>query len=295
MNFLNKTHIKYLKKQYGNYSNSKKAFSMIEIMVVLVVMALAIGITIPALSNVSRFKAKAEIGKFNAFLSKMFMKSIRKNLYIRIVVDFDSNSYYAEKSDEPFSLISGDEVSEYNENIKNLKEKLNSEDDDLFKDKKTSLLDKKNLFSLLNAKNEDENLDDIYNWENFIPPKQDIKKLFIPAFEKIGKKLKLPNDVKWISFYSYHLPKIITNDLLQESNQEETEENKEKTNYQMYIYIFPQGRIEPFFLSIGNIQGDAIAYIQSDFFDKTKILPGNFEDEVEKIKKMFQYKDEEGK
>ncbi len=295
MNFLNKkTQLKPEEKLCENCS--KKGFSMIEIMVVLVVIALAIGITIPALSNVSRFKAKAEMGKFNAFLSKMFMKSIRKNLYIRIVIDLESNSYYAEKSKEPFSLISGDEAASYNETLKNLQEKMDSQEDDLFKDKKTSLINKKNLFSLLSAKNEDEDIDDIYNWENFIPPRQDIRDLFIPAFEKLGKKHKLPSDVKWISFYSYHLPKIVTNDFINSEDQtdEEEKENNQSDRF-MYVYIFPQGRIEPFYLSIGETSGKAIAYIQSDFFDKTKISPGNFGDEVEKIKKMFEYKDEEGK
>jgi len=216
------------------------------------------------------------------------MKSIRKSEYIRIVVDFKTGEYWAERTETPFFVMSADEAKEYKEKHQKLLEA--AEDDasstSLFSKNTGAGVGANNLFEMMKAKNDTEDQSDFYNWENFVPEKKNIKELIKPSYEAVEKKFKIPSSLMWTKFFSYQTPEIIT---------QETESENEPLRAE--IYIFPQGRIEPFYLAIGNSEGETIFYLTSDFFLTTKINRGDFSDEVKQLQEDTSFKegDEEGK
>lgn len=257
-------------------------FTMIEVMVVLALMILLVGISVPAVSNITHSQASSELGRFNSFLKKMFAKSIRKNEYIRVVINIDSGEYWAEKTETPFFVMTGEESAEAATQNKNMLEDM--EEAEQSSDSKNKNLSAANtLFDLL--KNKDSTADpDLYNWQNFVPDKRSIKQLLKPDFTIVSEKRKIPKSLQWTAFFSYHTPQIITPE----------NAGEEKV---MAIYIFPQGKIEPFFLAIGEAgeEGETYFHIKSDFYMATKIARGGFGEEVKDIQKMFEEKEEEGK
>lgn len=276
----------------GRKAHHKKGFSLIEILVVLALLMLVMGISIPAVSNISRSRAGSELGKFNAFLKKMFMKAVRKDNYIRIVVDMKNGTYWAEKSEGGFFVMSGQESAEFLEQRNRLLEDLDNQNEtDRFAGKGGAASVKSNILDTLRAKNDLEDEGDFYNWENFVPDKRSIKDLIKPAFEQISDKMALPQSLSWSRFFSYHTPQIITNDA---DLPDMPEDGKEKT-YITTIHIFPQGRIEPFYLAIGDKEGRIFNHIHSDFFLNTRIEGGDFNDDVVQMhEKLFIEGEEEG-
>ncbi len=265
----------------------KGGFSIIEILVVMGVLAIVMGLSIPAITNVGRARAGSELGRFNAFVKKMFMKSIRKGIYVRVVVDMKKNEYWAEKTDDPFYLMDPKIQKEYAERTDKMLESY--EDQSSFgstERKAGAASDALNLFDKMKAREEEESTD-FYNWENFVPEKRSIRELIKPSYEEVSKKIKLSGGLQWTGFFSYHTPSRVVFD------DESEEEEKGKT---VEIHIFPQGRIEPFFLSLGNSEGEVYYYLKSDFFLDTKIVRGDFEDEATEIMEgVFKEGEEEGK
>lgn len=263
-------------------------FSLIEMMTVLVLLAMMIGIAIPAVSNIGRFRATSEMGKFNAFLRSTLMKSIRNNVYVRVVIDFENSSYWAEESKSPFFLMTSSETEVLNEEREKLKEDLESFTDP-FERREGGASGAGNFFQMMEAKQDDALVDDFYHWENFVPSQRDVKEIITPEFQTVSKKKQLPEGIKWKAFFSYHTPEI-----MRYADIELEKENEEEKV--MFVHIFPQGRIEPFYLAVGDDDSEEpIAYIESDFFMNTKISPGGFEENVEDIRKIFEDRDEEGK
>ncbi len=263
-------------------------FSLIEMMLVLALLTMMIGITIPAVSNIGRFRATSEMGKFNAFLRNILMKSIRNNIYIRVAIDFENSSYWAEESDTPFFLMTSSEAEVLNEEREKLEEDLNSLTDP-FERREGGASDTGNFFQMMEAKQDDSLVDDFYHWENFVPSRRDIKEIITPEFQAVSEKKKLPQGIKWKAFFSYHTP-----DVMRDTDIELEKEDEEEAI--MFVHIFPQGRIEPFYLAVGDEDSEEpIAYIESDFFMNTKISPGGFEENIENIREMFKDEDEEGK
>lgn len=278
----------FIKKRYG--------FSMIEMMVVLALIGIILGISIPAVANISRTRAGSDLGKFNAYLKKMFMKSIRKNEYIRIVVDLKSGTYWAEKTDTPFFLTSGEVIEEQQQRKNQLLEDFESKQKeiDMFEGKGGAANLANDFMSKMMMQNseDEESMEDFYHWENFVPERKNLKQLLKPDFETVSEKHKIDSGLQWTAFFSYHTPEILQN----ESDGEEYDD--ERKDMQVSIYIFPQGRIEPFYLSIGEKQGETLFYISSDFFLNTKIVRGRLDEDVinvDKMRQIFDDKDEEGK
>jgi len=220
------------------------------------------------------------MGKFNSYLKKMYMEAIRNNKYVRVVVDFKSGEYWGETSETGFSIYSGEKAEEAEKRRDKIVEDI-EEKTDHFEGKGAAAEISNNFFQAMKMKEEDEDGEDFYNWENFVPPMKSVKELVKPSYTTIGKKKKINGSLDWKAFYSYHTPEVVKL------------ENDEKAKAE--IYIFPHGKIEPFYLSIGEKDGDTLFHIKSDFFLNTLIKRGEFGEEVMELKNAFEDKDEEGK
>jgi prepilin-type N-terminal cleavage/methylation domain-containing protein len=266
----------------------RRGFTMLEMLVVLAFMAIIAGISIPAVANISRSEAASELGIFNAFMKKTFINSVRRNEYLRIAVNMQSGDYWAEKTETPFFLMTGKEQEGYERQNEALLEDYDEAEKSQSALKSGTGASGQNFFQLLSMQGTDDAAaDDLYNWENFVPERRNLRELLKPEFSAVSEKRSLPSSLRWTQFFSYHTPDIIT-------PVSDEEDPKEKM---AYIYFFPQGRISPFYLSIGEKEGEeSFLHISADMYLGTKVEKGDFGEEVKVLhKELEEDKDEEGK
>ncbi len=282
----------------------KKGFTMIEMLVAMALVALLLGVAVPSVMNITKSRASAELGNFNILLKKMFLKSIREQKYIRIIVDIKNGEYYAESTETPFSLIPGDDIEKVLKRNEKLLEDIEDKSDTFEGD--GSHLGANTFYDIMKTKaSESDEMNDYYNWENFVPPQKSIKEVLLPEYNPESKKMTLPSGLVWDKFFTYSTPVPLIREELLESQEDVNEEElseeelaklKRKTLAQSVIYIFPTGRVTPFYLSIAEEDGDPLFYIESDFFADTKITRGDIPEDLGDFKKMFEYsEDVEGK
>lgn len=268
----------------------KAGFSMIEMLAVVALFIVIAGISVAGVGRVGRYKASSDLGQFNSFLRHNFMRAVRNNEYIRIVIDMESGNYWSEKSETPFFLSTGEVFEEKKKETKSMIERMESgQVSDPYKDGGSalgisSIMEKARLLS---NKDDLEN-SDYYNYENFIPDRRSLKNILEPEFEKVSEHKKISDGLIVTGFFAYHTPETLTRAQISENELEKT----------VHIYIFPQGRIEPFFLSLGEETDDgeeSFAYLKSDMFINTKIMQGSFEEEITDMKGLLDDDDAEGK
>jgi general secretion pathway protein H len=82
----------------------QQGFSLIEIMVVIVILALATGTAIFGLRASGRGGLRGNASQLAAAIRYCYDRAITTNSYYRVVLDFDGNTYWAERSDERMLL-----------------------------------------------------------------------------------------------------------------------------------------------------------------------------------------------
>lgn len=267
---------------------------MIEMLVVVALILMVASSLVIGVGSFGRFRASSDLGTFNSFLRKQFMTAVRDRLYVRIAVNFKEGAYWAESSKTPFFLSSGEQALEKRKRTEELIEKMEDKDSDPF-DNMGMALGAENMIQKARLMGGDDDLDgdDFYNYENFIPDRRSIKEVLKPEFQILSDKKKFDKNLLITGFYAYHTPEIVT----PETMDAEVKKDKEKDT-SVYIYIFPEGRIEPFYLSLGeDDEGelDSFAYITSDMFMNIKIKPGSFEEDLPDFSELFEDQDAEGK
>ena len=269
-------------------------FSMVEMLAVAALAVIIAGFSVAGVGRFGRYQATADLGTFNSYLRHAFTRAVRDKLYLRITVDLEHGKYWMEKTDTPFYLFTGEAAVEREEENEKLIERMESgKTSDPFANSGSALsvgnlIDKAKLLS---SSEELEN-SDYYNYENFIPDRRSLKELLKPEFTKFGSEKKLSGNLIVTGFYAYHTPEIVTREDFMFSDK------KKDVKPYVYIYIFPEGRIEPFYLAIGEENADepeSYAYITSDMFLSTKIESGGIEDVVEDMRNLFEDEDAEGK
>lgn len=268
---------------------TRRGFTMIEMLAVLAFMVIIMGVSIPAVTNISRSEAASELGMFQAFVKKTFMQSVRRNEYLRLVVDMQSGDYWVERTETPFFLMTGQEQESYDKQNARLLEEYDESERSLGSLKAGSSATSRSLFDLLGSQGDDTtyDADDLYHWENFVPERRNIRELLKPEYQPVSERRRVPSGLQWRQFFSYHTPEVLT--------PEEAEEKERKAI--AYVYFFPQGRISPFFLSIGEKEGEPILHIAVDMYLGIKIGKGELDEEVKGLvqKSIEEDADEEGK
>ena len=268
-------------------------FSMVEMLAVAAIAIVIAGFSVAGVNRFGRYQAQADMGGFNSFLRHSFMQAVRNKEYIRIAVDLEKGSYWTEKSETPFYLFTAEAAAVKDEENEKLIERMESgKTSDPFAGSGSALgaetlLEKAKL---LTSKEELEN-SDYYNYENFIPDRRSLKTILKPEFTKNSNEKKFSKNLIVTGFFAYHTPDIVRRGDFLDSDSKGKEPK-------VYIYIFPEGRIEPFYLAIGEETDDgdeSYAYITSDMFLNIKIESGGFEDVLEDMKDLLKDQDAEGK
>jgi len=266
---------------------------MIEMLVVVAVIVMLASSIVVGVGSFGRFRASSDLGTFNSFLRSEFMKAVRDRQYIRVVVSMEDRAYWSESSKTPFFISSGEKTLEQKQRTEDMLEKMEDGKSSDPYENMGAAIGADSIFQkakLMGSEDDIEN-DDLYNYENFIPDRRSIKEVLKPEFETGSEKKKFDKNIVVTAFYAYHTPEIVTPDTLKEGADKEKDRN-------MYIYIFPEGRIEPFYLSLGKDEDGELftyAFITSDMFMNIKIKPGGFEEEVQDFTDLFEDQDAEGK
>ncbi len=82
----------------------QRAFTLLELIIVIGVLVLMIGIGVSSLSNASGFQLRTQTNKLSAAIRHTFNRSVTHGLYMRMVIDIDSDAYWVEASDRPIFL-----------------------------------------------------------------------------------------------------------------------------------------------------------------------------------------------
>ncbi len=270
--------------------NGNNGFTLIEMLVVLVAMVIVLGVSIPAVANITRSEAASEAGRFSTFLRKTFLSAVREGQYLRIAIDLRSGDYWAEKTDTPFFLMTAKEQEPFDRGNAALLAEYEEAEKSGSSLKTGTGASAQNFFQLLSMQASDDAMnDDLYHWENFVPPPRSLREILKPDFSPVSERRRLPSSLQWRQFFSYHTPDIVTPD---------DEEEQAPEDRVVYIYLFPQGRISPFYLSLGTKEREEepLLHLSSDLFFRVKIERGPFDEEVKRlVGEMEEDADAEGK
>ena len=266
---------------------------MVEMLAVAAIAIVIAGFSVAGVNRFGRYQAQADMGGFNSFLRHSFMQAVRNKEYIRIAVDLEKGSYWTEKSETPFYLFTGEAAAAKDEENEKLIERMESgKTSDPFAGK-GSALGAENLIEKVKLLSSQEDLEnsDYYNYENFVPDRRSLKQILKPEFTKNSGEKKFSKGLIITGFFAYHTTRVVKRGDFLDSGSRGKEPK-------VYIYIFPEGRIEPFYLSIGEENDDgeeSYAYITSDMFLNIKIESGGFEDVIEDMRELLKDQDAEGK
>ncbi len=267
----------------------RRGFTMIELLAVLAALVIVLGVSIPAVANIARSEASAEAGRFSTFLRKTFLSATREGHYLRIAVDLRSGDYWAEKTETPFFLMTAKEQESFEQQNAALLAEYEEAEKSGSSLKTGTGAAAQNFFQLLSMQASDEAMsEDLYHWENFVPPPRNLKEILKPDFTPVSEHHRLPSSLRWHRFFSYHTPEIV-------SSEEDEEGTKERI---VYIYLFPQGRVSPFYLSLGGkeLGGEPLLTLSSDMYLGVKVERGGFDETVKSlIGEMEEDADAEGK
>lgn len=272
----------------GAQQHITKGFSLIEMLAVLVLLAMTIGIAIPAISSIGRTRASGELQRLSVFVRKNLMHAMQKNVTIRVVINMTDGKYWAEESTDPVVLYSTTDDDMAESRLDELvEEQIKRMGDDPFEGQGGADGKVDTYFDMMSAKAEDENLDeDFYNWENFVPQRVDLRALIKPSFTPLGKEYSISDSLLFTEFFSYQSIEVVT----------PQDGDEEGGPAQVAVYLFSSGKVEPFFLAIGDDSGRSFSHLSVDFFMKSKIKPGGIGEDAKSIKNAFREdEDAEGK
>lgn len=86
---------------------TQRAFTLIELVVVVGVLVLMIGLAINGLSGLSGTQLRTQTNTLAAAVRHTYSRSVALGLYMRMVFDLDGDSYWVEASDQPIFLRKG--------------------------------------------------------------------------------------------------------------------------------------------------------------------------------------------
>lgn len=105
----------------------EKGFTILEILVALAVAGLMLGIVTSQLRDWFSINVKSATRKLSSTIRYLHDKASTQNLYIRLVFDFEKNSYWVEATTERFLLTSKEILEDEREEIKKEKEEEKKE------------------------------------------------------------------------------------------------------------------------------------------------------------------------
>lgn len=102
-----------------------RGFTLVELLVAIGIVALMMGLSVGIIGGSFHRQAKNEVARLIGAIRYSYNEAASKNLYYRIVFDFEKQRYWVESSEEPFLLTTD---SEEQKDKKSKKEEEESEE-----------------------------------------------------------------------------------------------------------------------------------------------------------------------
>ncbi|MFH1652662.1 MAG: type II secretion system protein [Pseudomonadota bacterium] len=103
-----------------NKNNNNKGFTLLEMLVVLALAGLIMGIAVGRFSGVFGLDMKGATNKMASTIRYLYDLSITEAMYIRLIIDFESQSYWVEATRDPFKVARSSTFTEADEKAKDL-------------------------------------------------------------------------------------------------------------------------------------------------------------------------------
>lgn len=93
-------------------ARTRNGFTLIEILVVIVILALVTLVAIPVVDRVFRDKIKSAVMRIAGMSRYIYSEAVLKHRVYRMVIDLDQNAYFVEYSNKDVVLLSPEEEAE---------------------------------------------------------------------------------------------------------------------------------------------------------------------------------------
>lgn len=186
-----------------------RGFTLLELLVATAIMAIVTATVVPMISSITNVNTKAAAQELSGHIKYLFDRAILDRLYIRLVIDLETRSYWAESTKDPVFLSQKPLTVEEGAVV------IEKEEDS---DKNKQLFEDKVLF-------EDPANYKWQGWGEFADKFRKKKPAFATYATDLSKKARLPSDVRVYSVQSANYDKPVTSG-------------------QVWIHFFPNGYVE---------------------------------------------------
>ena len=90
----------------------QKGFTIFELLVTITILALAMGVVVSQMGKTLDWELKSASRKLSSTIGYLYNYSVSENKTLRLVINFEEQSYWVESTPDPFALIPESEASE---------------------------------------------------------------------------------------------------------------------------------------------------------------------------------------
>lgn len=196
------------------YHTSQRGFTLIEIMISVFIFAMMVSIAVPTINNLTDAKMKSAAQKLSGNLKYLYDRAILERIYIRLIIDLDTDTYWTESTKDPFFLQQKPQSVE--EGAVVIEDEEDEEEDELARNFEES------AFFDTEIGSEEMKWG---GWAAFAEKYKKRKAVFGTYRTELAKKTQLPSQIQ---FYQIDTPAV---------------EEPVKAG-QIYIHFFPNGFVE---------------------------------------------------
>lgn len=203
---------------------NQKGMTLIELSVAIAIVGLIIGVTVSQMGDWFDLRIKSTTKKLSSTIRYLHDKASTESLYMRLVFDFEKNTYWVEATSEQYMLTSKEVEAKDAEELQKEMEEEKSEEENT------------------NVDAEAEGEDAESEGMSFAAPS--VRKYRTPKFgavdEFLLKPVSLPDGVFFKDIFTSH-------------------DNGPVSSGKAFIYIFPNGYIEPAIINLRD-EDDEVVY-----------------------------------
>ena len=96
-------------RERRKWQGRQRGFTLLEIVVTIAVIALMLGVVVSRMDTMMEWDMKNASNKLASTMRYLYNKAATEGLFIKLVLDFDENTYWVEATTDPFVISAGEE------------------------------------------------------------------------------------------------------------------------------------------------------------------------------------------